>query len=42
MELQIHPVGGKKAGFLSGRDNEELRWVATRLRRALKVPSRAA
>lgn len=31
-ELQVHPVHGKKAGFLAGRDAEELRWMATLLR----------
>lgn len=40
IELQIHPVVGKKAGFLAGRDEAELRWIAAHLRRALKVPAR--
>jgi hypothetical protein len=39
-ELQIHPVTGKKVGLLAGRDENELRWMATRLRRALDVPAR--
>jgi hypothetical protein len=39
IELQIHPAGGKKAGFFAGRDAEELGWLATELRRALKVPA---
>jgi len=40
IELQIHPIGGKKAGFFAGRDAQELRWMATELRSALKVPAR--
>ena len=40
LELQIHPVMGKKVGLLTGRDENELRWMATRLRRALDVPAR--
>lgn len=39
-ELQIYPVTGKKVGFLAGRDETELRWLATRLRHALDVPAR--
>jgi hypothetical protein len=39
IELQIHPVGGKKTGFFAGRDEQELRWMATELRRALKMPA---
>jgi hypothetical protein len=39
LELQIHPVGGKKWGLLAGRDEDELRWMATALRRALKLPA---
>jgi hypothetical protein len=30
--LQIYPVEGKKWGMLDGRDEEELRWLATVLR----------
>jgi len=37
IELQIHPVGGKKAGFFGGRDEQELRWMATELRHALRL-----
>jgi hypothetical protein len=40
IELQIHTVAGKKVGLLAGRKEEELRWLATRLRRALDVPAR--
>jgi hypothetical protein len=40
LELQIHPATGKKVGLLTGRDDQELRWLATRLRRALNVPAR--
>jgi len=40
LELQIHPVTGKKVGLLAGRDENELRWMATRLRQVLNVPAR--
>jgi hypothetical protein len=40
LELQIHPRAGKKVGLLAGRNEDELRWMATRLRRALNVPAR--
>ena len=40
IELQIHPIGGKKTGFFAGRDAQELRWMATELRSALKVPAK--
>jgi hypothetical protein len=40
MELQIHPRLGKKVGLLGGREEAELRWLATRLRQALQVPAR--
>jgi hypothetical protein len=42
LELQIHPLDGKKWGMLAGRDEDELRWMATRLRRALALPARGA
>lgn len=41
LNLQIHPRIGKKTGFLTGRDEAELRWIATRLRHALNVPARS-
>lgn len=41
LELQIQPRTGKRVGVLAGRDETELRWMATRLRRALNLPSRA-
>ena len=41
-ELQIHTLTGKKSGFLFGLKEAELRWVATELRQALKVPARGA
>lgn len=41
MELQIHPRSGKKLGLLAGRNENELRWLASRLRQALKVPARS-
>ncbi|MBL8794509.1 MAG: hypothetical protein JNM56_11430, partial [Planctomycetia bacterium] len=36
MELQITPLKGKKFGMLSGRDEVELRWLAAKLRHALR------
>jgi hypothetical protein len=39
IELQIHVKKGKKVGLLMGRDEAELFWIATVLRRALRVPS---
>src|SRR5207248_1291005 len=35
LELQIHPKNGNKLGLLAGRDIDELRWLATRMRQAL-------
>jgi hypothetical protein len=40
IELQIHPLSGKKVGLLAGRQEDELRWLAPCLRRALNVPAR--
>lgn len=40
IELQIHPCAGKKMGLLAGRKEDELCWMASRLRRALNVPAR--
>ena len=40
IELQVHPQHGKKAGFFAGRDEQELRWMASELRRTLKVAER--
>lgn len=37
LELQIEPRAGKKVGLLSGRDEDELRWIATTLRRGLRL-----
>ena len=37
MQLQIQPQAGKPRGLLTGRDEHEIRWVATILRNALKV-----
>lgn len=37
LELQFHPQVGKKLGLLAGRDVQELRWIATHLRRTLGV-----
>jgi len=39
IELRIQPVNGKKVGFFAGRDQQELAWMASELRRALKVPA---
>ncbi|HEY1375525.1 MAG TPA: hypothetical protein VGF55_01965 [Gemmataceae bacterium] len=36
-ELHIQPVRGKMFGLLAARDPDELRWLAARLRRALKL-----
>lgn len=38
-ELQIHPVSGKKTGLFTERDEEELRWLATQLRKTMQLPS---
>jgi hypothetical protein len=35
MELQVHLTTGKKEGFLAGRDEEELGWIAAELRKAM-------
>jgi hypothetical protein len=40
LELQIHPVTGKKVGLLVNREADELRWMATELRNALGVPAK--
>jgi hypothetical protein len=40
IELQIHPVTGKKIGLFAGRSNDELQWIATELRRELNVPAK--
>jgi hypothetical protein len=37
IELQIVPMKGKKFGMLSGRKEEELRWIAVKLRHALQM-----
>jgi hypothetical protein len=42
LELQIHPVSGKKVGLLAGRDVDELRWMAGRVRQRLGVERYAA
>jgi hypothetical protein len=41
LELQIHPIGGKKFGLLAGREAEELRWLAHVLGQSLRVPEAA-
>jgi hypothetical protein len=38
-ELQVHPHGGKKRGFLAGRSGAELSWVAGVLSKALHEPA---
>ncbi len=37
MQLQIQPTQGDKLGLFTGRDREELRWLATTLRQALSL-----
>ena len=37
MQLQVHPRFGAYVGVLTGRDDQEIRWVATTLRHALNV-----
>ncbi len=39
LELQILPHDKPKAGFFAGRDNAELRWIATTLCDALRLPT---
>jgi hypothetical protein len=39
MQLQIVPRQGKTVSLLTGRDDRELGWVATTLRRATNVPA---
>lgn len=39
IELQIHPLGAKKIGVLAGRDEQELRWIASTLRHATNLPA---
>jgi hypothetical protein len=41
MQLQIHDADGKKHGLLSQLSNDELRWIAYELRRALGVSAEA-
>jgi len=44
LELQVHPNTGAKVGLLAGHDVDELRWLATVLRRNLdpeKLPAEA-
>ncbi|HMF10832.1 MAG TPA: hypothetical protein VKE94_00960 [Gemmataceae bacterium] len=38
LELQIHSNNGTKVGLLAGRNVDELRWLATMLRRSLQGP----
>ena len=35
IELKIRPVNGKELGLFAGRDEDELRWIAWRLREQL-------
>jgi hypothetical protein len=39
IELQIVPHAGKQVGFLLGREDSELAWIATLLRNALELPA---
>lgn len=36
-ELQVYPQSGKKTGLLGGRNHAELAWLATLLRRSLRL-----
>lgn len=36
LELQIHPVSGKKAGYFAGHGTNDLEWMASALRKALQ------
>jgi hypothetical protein len=38
-EVQIHPRSGKKAGLLRGRPEDELAWIASILRRSMRLSS---
>ncbi len=40
LQLQMVPLVGKPVTMLLGRDEMELAWIATRLRRALDLPAR--
>jgi hypothetical protein len=42
IELQIIDGGASSFGMLAGRKDEELKWMAAELRRALKVPTHAS
>ncbi|MCC5829168.1 MAG: hypothetical protein JJU36_06940 [Phycisphaeraceae bacterium] len=37
MQLQVHLATGRKHGFFTGRELDELRWMATTLRQALGI-----
>jgi hypothetical protein len=41
MELQIHPLSGRKKGFFMGRNEAELRWMAAELRKASGTPAQS-
>jgi hypothetical protein len=41
IELQFHTDTGTKKGFLAGRNAEELKWLATRLRHETGMPANA-
>ncbi len=40
MQLEIVPLAGKPLKLLTGRDDQELAWIATLLRRAMGVQPR--
>jgi hydroxymethylpyrimidine pyrophosphatase-like HAD family hydrolase len=40
LQLQVHNQAGKKQGLLTGRDPEELRWLAWTLNQALGLEGR--
>jgi hypothetical protein len=41
LQLEIVPLSGKRATLLMGRDEQELAWIATLLRRKLALPAEA-
>lgn len=36
-QLQVHLTNGKNMGFMAGRDPDELRWMGTELRKAMRL-----
>jgi hypothetical protein len=42
LQLEIVPVAGKSVKLLTGRDEQELAWIATQLRKTTKLPAETA